>query len=154
VLSVDGLDSDDIQENGADLILDRLDGGSASNSAGLDTLIDVFGSACNLTSEPPCTGNVVLRVAFVQDGTSTAVTLENVTISVKDVDSNQFVEFSTVKSYRLSNTPATRLTVSTPSSGRTRFTSSPDSSSSSDQENWVEASFERLSYVDYRLGAN
>ena len=156
VLSVTDIDSDDNQTNGANNKLDNLDEGSSTNSSGLDTNLDVFGSSspeCNITTNPMCTGNAVLRVQFVQDGTTTAATLQNVKITVKDVDSRQFVEFASVQSYRLSSTPATRLTVSTPS-GRTRFTASSASSSSSDQENWVEVTFSQLSFLDYVIGAD
>jgi len=152
VLSATNIDSDDDSDDGADGLLDHLDEGDGADDSAIDLGLDVFGRDCDITSTPPCTGNVVLRVAFVQDGSNAAATLQNVKINVKDVDSRQFVQFSAVRSYKLN--PESYLTVSTPSTGSTRFTAPAISSSTSNELHWVEVDFAELSFLDITLGAN
>ena len=153
VLSVTNLDSDDDEISGANNKIDKVDDETPLSDE-IDLSIDVFGSACDLEAVPPCTGNTVIRVAFVEDETSIAATLRNVKITVVDIDSRQFVEYSAVSQYKLTTDPLTELTVSTPAAGRTRFTAGLAPSSSSHEENWAEVTFDQLSFVDIKIGAD
>ena len=155
LVSTSNLDNDDDYSNGVDNLIDYLDRSSSSAPNSLTTQIDIASGP-----EPIDIGEAVIRVAFVQAGTRTPLTLQNVIISVKDVDENQFVEFAAISSYKL--TSDTALQVATPTSdpslviaGSTRFFEPNGSSSSSTNEpNWVEVSYGQLSFVDIKIGSH
>ena len=154
LVSTTNLDSDDNYSDGVDNLIDYLDNSSSSFPNALRTQIDIASGP-----ETIDIGEAVIRVAFVQAGTRTPLTLQNVIISVKDVDYSQFVEFAAISSYKL--TSDTALQVATPTSdpslviaGSTRFFEPNGSSSSSTNEpNWVEVSYSQLSFVDIKIGS-
>jgi uncharacterized repeat protein (TIGR02543 family) len=157
VVSVTGIDSDDNHANGANNLLDELDENGSDGDA-IKLNLDVFGLDSQ-SGDTNFQGEAVIRVAFVQDNTSTAATLQNVVVNVKDIDSNQFVEFPGITSYLLSN--PTDLNVATNTThpnlvpaGSTRFFEPlGNSSQSTDEQHWAQISFSQLTSVDIKLGA-
>jgi hypothetical protein len=134
LVSTTNLDSDDNYSDGVDNLIDYLDNSSSSFPNALRTQIDIASGP-----ETIDIGEAVIRVAFVQAGTRTPLTLQNVIISVKDVDYSQFVEFAAISSYKL--TSDTALQVATPTSdpslviaGSTRFFEPNGSSSLTSQQ--------------------
>lgn len=113
VIAVVNLDSDDNNSNGTDLLVDNVDDDSSSG-LDLDLNIDVFGSGVVYTAPDPG-GYVDLKIEFFigDDDFSTPVTLENVALSVTDIDSRQYVRMNLPSSYALSTNPPSKLSVST-----------------------------------------
>ena len=154
LVSTSNLDNDDDNSNGVDNLIDYLDRNSSTNPNALRTQIDIASGP-----ETIDIGEAVIRVAFVQAGTRTPITLQNAVISMKDVDNSQFIEFAAISSYKL--TSDTALQVATPTSdpslviaGSTRFFEPNGSSSTSTNErNWVEVSYGQLSFIDIKIGA-
>lgn len=149
VIAVNNIDSDDNQANGADNLIDIVDENDSTTGRSINTRIDITGeSPTNLQ-----TGSVTYRIDFVQAGTNTAVTLQNIAINVVDIDSNQYVSFSGISAYELSATPATELSV-TSSNGVYEFKEPlGNSSSNSDQENWVLVEYSAANSVTFTMGA-
>jgi len=127
----------------------------------------------------PQLGFAVYDVNFVLGGTSTPVILRNVVVTVRDVDNDQFVEFSGLSSYTLASGRDTSLEIGA-YTGNAQFTAInrdgtleqltatvPDgsvmffatwSSSSSDpivdqEKFWVEANFGDVSTLRVKLGS-
>ncbi len=157
VLSTTGIDSDDNFASGANNLLDELD----ENGSGGDAIklnLDVFGQD-NQSGDTNFQGETVLRVAFLQSGTQNTATLQNIRVNIKDVDSNQFVEFASIASYLLASTTDLQVATNTSNpnlvpAGSTRFFEPNGSSSSStDEEHWVQVEFSQLSFLDIKLGA-
>ena len=157
VMSATGIDSDDDHASGANNLLDDLDDDGSPGDA-IRTRLDVFGLD-GQSGDTNFQGEAVLRVAFLQSGTQNAATLQNVAINVKDIDSRQFVEFAAISSYMLtSNTEISVATNTTDPSlvtaGSTRFFEpSGSESDEEDEENWVQVSYNQLSFVDIKVGA-
>ena len=154
LVSTSNLDNDDVYSNGVDNLIDYLDNSSSSFPNALRTQIDIAPGPDTIDI-----GEAVIRVAFVRAGTRTPLTLQNVMISLKDIDDSQFVEFAAISSYKL--TTDTALQVATPTTnnlvttGSTRFFEPNGSSSSStNQRNWVEVSYGQLSFIDIKIGAH
>jgi len=157
VMSATGIDSDDDHASGANNLLDELDDNGSPGNA-IRARLDVFGLD-NQSGDTNFQGEAVLRVAFLQSGTQNAATLQNVVINVKDIDSMQFVEFAAISSYKLTNNTEVSVATNTtnPSlvtAGSTRFFEpSGNGSSDTDEENWVQVSYNQLSFVDIKVGA-
>ena len=154
LVSTTNLDCDDNYSDGTDNLTDYLDRSSSSFPNALRTQIDIASGPDTIDI-----GEAVIRVAFVRAGTRTPLTLQNVLISVKDVDESQFVEFAAISSYKLTSDTALQVATNTsdPSlviAGSTRFFEPNGSSSSStNQRNWVEVSYSQLSIVDIKIGS-
>jgi|688.fasta_scaffold59443_2 LPXTG-motif cell wall-anchored protein len=160
VIDIENLDSDDNQANGVNDLVDNFDDNSSSSGKSIDVDIDVYGDPGDSEASPiipPAseTGWVTFRIDFVAADTNNAVTLENISIQVDDIDSNQFVRFAGVSAYELSSIPASELTVTTPSGSGSYEFKEPigASSSSSDQENWVVVEYAEASSITITLGA-
>ena len=91
-------------ENDADEVfpnkLDRLD--KTNELVTEDQAKELEAGFRNSASSENVEGYAIFDVQFVLSGTSTAVTLSNVVVSVADIDNNQFVQFSGLSSYKLS----------------------------------------------------
>ena len=148
ILDITNLDSDDVKANGADNFLDFFDRDSPSGRE-IDLSLDVFGDSGDVE-----TGSVTFRIDFVLDGTTDSVILENIGVLVKDIDSNQFVKFAGITGYELSATPPTELNVTSSGGLYTFAEPSGNSSSSSDEENWVAVTWDAISSVEIIAGAN
>jgi uncharacterized repeat protein (TIGR02543 family) len=103
-------------------------------------------------------GSVTYTITFVEGGTSTPITVQNVAISVSDIDRRQFAQFTGVTSYLLSNSTKlhaqTHNDVSTIPATAYRFWDWNNSSSdATTQTNWVEVRYESASSLDVILGA-
>jgi hypothetical protein len=110
--------------------------------------IDIFGASGAMES-----GSITIRIDFVAADTNDAVTLENVAMLVKDIDSSQYATFAGISKYELSSSPATELTVST-SGGAYEFKEpSGASSDTAHEENWVAVDYTRASSITIILGA-
>lgn len=132
-------------------VVDETDS-DAEDNINLELGIDVFGP-----SGTPSSGNVVLRVEFLESGSLVPVVLSNLSLFVADIDSNQFFQTSGLSSYRLS--ASTQLTARTNTDdptiprGSYRFVAPGVSSNSSDPEHWGEITISEASFVDFVLGA-
>jgi uncharacterized repeat protein (TIGR02543 family)/LPXTG-motif cell wall-anchored protein len=129
--------------------------------------------------ESPDLASLVYDIQFVRGGTSTAVLLQNVSLTVRDVDANQYVQFAGLSSYKLASgrdtawdgggdvdaytgavtlTGARRDTVSsfaisrTVPAGSVLFFASGESASS-DENHWVNVNFASVSNLRVTLGA-
>jgi hypothetical protein len=152
VIDIDNLDSDDNEANGQNLRLDEFDDSDLTTGKQIDLGLDVFG---NSDSSPPevQTGFVTFRIDFVEADTNDAATLQNISMRIDDIDSNQFAKFAGISAYELSATPATELTV-TSTGGAYEFKEPVGaSSSSSHQENWVVVEYASASSITITLGA-
>lgn len=145
--------------------VDRID----DNDNSTDLEVDFW----NVSATDGEEGYVVFDVQFVASGSSTPVNLQNVSITVTDVDNNQFVQFSGLASYRLANSRmATDVQAYTGSasfsaggvtqtptipSGSVRFFASGSSSSSDTLAervlHHVEVNYLEVSTVRIRLGS-
>lgn len=103
--------------------------------------------------DPSQEGHVDYTVAFHADNDpSTPVTLSNFSITVKDIDTLQYLAVENVDSFTLSQTPATNLTAR--SVGNTLFIEELGdiTSDDEDQDHWAVLSFDAASTVTLRLG--
>ena len=117
----------------------------------------------------PGEGRAVYDVQFVLAGSSTPVNLQNLAVTVRDVDNDQYVEFAALSSYVLSagrgagnvsaytgsaNLPLSfgQSVAATVPSGSVRFFASAGSSTS-DETHWVLANFAELSTLRVTLGS-
>lgn len=96
-------------------------------------------------------GYAEIRISFLDALDSSSVTLQNIALNIKDVDSNQFVELSP-SSYSLSSNPRTVLSVTDKGSGLFRFSSGPESSNDEDEQNWVFARYASASSITVIVG--
>jgi uncharacterized repeat protein (TIGR02543 family) len=154
LVSTSNLDTDDNYSNGVDNLIDYLDRTSTTDPNALRTQLDIASGP-----ELIDIGEAVVRVSFVRAGTRTPLMLQNVVISVKDVDDNQYVEFAAISSYKLTSNTAIQVATHTsdPSlviSGSTRFFE-PNGVSAlrTDEPNWAEVSYSQLSFIDIKMGA-
>lgn len=104
-------------------------------------------------------GYVEVTIEFFVSGTSTPVTLSGIKINVKDVDNNQWVEFSNIASYLLATgsnlVVQTNSTNSAVAAGSTRFwepNGEPDDVDS--PLFWAESTLNSTSSVVFRVGSS
>jgi hypothetical protein len=119
--------------------LDRSDG------ATIRTSIDALGGT---------DGYVEYTVSFHEDNDpETPIILTDFSVTVKDIDSRQYLAAQDVDSFTLSETPATKLTSRTV--GNTLFIEELNNveSETSDQDHWVVLTFDSASMVTLRLGS-
>lgn len=133
-------------------LFDQFDELSATTGKSINVDIDIFGASGAME-----TGSVSIRIDFVAADTSNAVTLQNISILVKDIDSRQYASFAGITSYELSSgtspSTATELVVST-SGGAYEFKEPTGASSDVvDEENWVAVDYASASSITFTLGA-
>lgn len=108
--------------------------------------------------------SVTYQLDFVEDNTSTPITLQNVAINVGDIDLLQFAQFAGITDYRLSSasgvSPTSTLSVLTPETatgsipaGSYRFQSTSGGSTAADEQNWVEVRYAQVNSLEIVLGA-
>lgn len=106
---------------------------------------------------------ITYRLEFVEDGTVTPITLQNVAINVGDIDIQQFAQFAGITDYRLSSastSPSSTASVLTPQTntgsipaGSYRFQSTSSQSTAADEQNWVEVRYAQVNVIEIVLGA-
>jgi LPXTG-motif cell wall-anchored protein len=99
-------------------------------------------------------GFIEYTVDFHADGDPTSpVAITDLTLTVKDIDSLQYVAAEDVDSFNLSSSPRTKLTPR--ASGHLLFIEELNDieSSSSDQDHWAVLNFDSTSTVNLRLGS-
>lgn len=149
VIDVSNIDSDDDESNGVNNLIDVFDESDVSTGQSINTRIDITGESPNDLQS----GFVTYRVDFVQAGTNNAITLQNISVNVADIDSNQYVSFSGISAYELSSSPSTELTA-TSANGIYEFKETQGfSSGNSDQENWVLVEFSAANSITFTMGA-
>ncbi|MDC6458312.1 Ig-like domain-containing protein [Alphaproteobacteria bacterium] len=89
------------------------------------------------------------RVDFLEAGTSTPITIANLSIVNKDVENREFVEYSGLTGYTLSS--PTNATVSV-NNGAYKFTGSGSSSDLTQQNYWIETSYSSVNSVTVNVG--
>lgn len=101
-------------------------------------------------------GSVTYQIDFVEGGSNTPITLQNVAIAVWDIDNKQYAQFAGITSYKMaSNTVLTAITNSSGvAAGSYRFHDAGNSSSdATDQPNWVEVRYAQVNSLQIVLGA-
>ncbi len=102
-------------------------------------------------------GYAEIYIEFLKGGTDDAVVLENVTISVYDVDDNQFVDFSGIASYNLSSDTILTPTETPANSGNWRFSEDNGVSTSTSVDSYtksrVTVKYDTLSQITLKMGA-
>lgn len=93
LVSIVSLSNSESADGLADNKMDRID--DNDNNSDLELSFRNSNTANGLE------GHVVFDIQLVLGGTSTPVTLQNVAVTVKDVDNNQFVQFSGLDYYNL-----------------------------------------------------
>ena len=93
LVSIVSLSNSESSDGLADNKMDRID--DNDNNADLELSFRNSNSANGLD------GHVVFDIQLVLGGTSTPVTLQDVAVTVKDVDNNQYVQFSGLNYYNL-----------------------------------------------------
>ncbi len=97
-------------------------------------------------------GSATLRIEFFRTGTSTPVSLSNLSATVVDIDNYQFVAASNVDTYQLSSSPATALVASTTGNRLTVREPVGAGSSDPDQDHWVVMNFNQASSLEFTVG--
>jgi hypothetical protein len=103
-------------------------------------------------------GKVRYLVEFTNSATGDPVELSGLSFSVRDVDETQYVQASDLKSFSLSSSPATELSVVTPNDdasvveGEIRFESPSIGVDPSDEEYWATLTLEDVSSFTLELG--
>jgi hypothetical protein len=103
-------------------------------------------------------GKVRYLIEFTDSATGDPAVLTGLRAVVRDVDETQYIQASEVKSYSLSSTPTTELSVITPNDnatvteGEIRFASPSIGIDPSDEDYWVSLSFEDVSSFTLELG--
>lgn len=175
VITVSGVEVDAIVEI---VELQNSESGSGLGDSKMDR-IDDNDSVADLevsfrnTASSPGLGFVVFDIQFVNNA-SEAVILENVALTVTDVDNDQFVQFGGLTSYRLADSRAASdvvagtgtasfttsgtnaLSATVPAGSVHFFASGNSSSGDSDAEkekHWVQAQFATVSELRIKLGS-
>jgi LPXTG-motif cell wall-anchored protein len=123
-----------------------LDSGTRDASGGLGS--EIIPDDSNLE------GYAEFTIAFHAAGDpTTPITLSNVSVTIKDIDNEQYIAADNVDSYTLSASPPTKLTARTV--GATLFIEelNGDSSSNEDEDHWAVLNFNSTSTITIRLGA-
>jgi len=96
-------------------------------------------------SESPAT----FRIDFLEGGTNNPIQVNNLALSIADVDAHEFISFAGITSYKLSS--PTQLTRTT-TSGTTRFHSSTTGGSNTDEKRIAEARYASAGSVKVSFG--
>ncbi len=99
-------------------------------------------------------GYAEFTIAFHAAGDpNTPITLSNVSVTIKDIDNEQYIAADNVDSYSLSASPTTKLSARTV--GATLFIEelNGDGSSDEDEDHWAVLNFNSTSTITIRLGA-
>ncbi|MDH6532735.1 putative repeat protein (TIGR02543 family) [Aurantimicrobium minutum] len=133
--------------------VDEAGAPSGATNAMINSTVNFSGSSDSIT----------YQLDFVEGGTTTPITLQNVAINVGDIDLQQFAQFAGITSYKLSaasQSPASNVSVLTPQTatgsipaGSYRFQSTSSSSTAANEENWVEVIYGQVNSVEIVLGA-
>ena len=123
----------------------NLDTGTRDASGGLGSYIE--------PDDILLEGFAEYTIAFHESGDPTAPINLSFSVTVKDIDHEQYVSADNVDSYTLSASPATQLSARTV--GSTLFIEEldGDSSDNEDEDHWVVLNFENASSITLRLGA-
>ena len=97
-------------------------------------------------------GSARVKIEFFQTGTSTPVSLTNLSATVVDVDNYQFMSAIDVDTYELSSSPATKLVASKTGNLLTVREPVGEGSSKSDQDHWVVMNFDQASSLEFTFG--
>jgi uncharacterized repeat protein (TIGR02543 family) len=101
-------------------------------------------------------GSQTYQIDFVEAGTNTPITLQNVAIVVWDIDYQQFAQFAGITSYKMDASSVLTATTNngTVPAGSYRFHDAGGSNSSaSSQPNWVEVRYAQVNSIQIVLGA-
>jgi uncharacterized repeat protein (TIGR02543 family) len=155
-------------------VIDVIFSIAAKTSGGSVNPVDASGAPAGATNSminstlgfSGSTDSVTYRLEFVEDNTTTPITLQNVAINVGDIDLQQFAQFAGITNYRLSTasstsptstlselTPQTTAQVGTIPAGSYRFQSTSGGSTAEDEENWVEVRYAEVNAIEIVLGA-
>jgi uncharacterized repeat protein (TIGR02543 family) len=152
VIDVTNINSGPNTDTVPDGLFDQFDELSSTSGKSINVDIDIFGASGAMQS-----GSVTIRIDFVAADTTNAVTLQNISMLVKDIDSRQYATFAGISSYELSSgtapSTASELTV-TSSGGAYEFKEPTGATSDSvDEENWVAVDYSSASSITFTLGA-
>ena len=132
VIAIENLDSDSMEE---------FDDESSSRGRHIYSGIDIDGES----------GFVKYRIDFVAADTTNGVTLQNISITVADIDVSQYAQFSGISAYELSED--SELTV-TSVAGNYEFKEPlGEGASYTDEENWAKVEYAEASSIVVTLGA-
>lgn len=155
-------------------VIDVIFSIAAKTSGGSVNPVDASGAPAGATNAminstlnfAGSTDSVTYRLEFVEDNTTTPITLQNVAINVGDIDLLQFAQFAGITNYRLSTLSATSPTstasvltaqttaqVGTIPAGSYRFQSTSGASTAEDEQNWVEVRYAEVNAIEIVLGA-
>lgn len=137
--------------------VDKIDEGQDSTAVNFDdTPMWVEIDPPGTNGEPAIggPGSATLRVDFfVSGGTFTApVTLNEIGITLKDVDSDQYVTFYDASSYALSSEPETVLTATVEDGDVTIADISGETASALDEENWATVTYAAAESITVTVG--
>lgn len=115
--------------------------------------IDPPGSSGSPATGGP--GSATFQIDFYEEGGdfTTPITLNEVAITVKDIDSLQSITFEDVSSYELSSVPETVLTATVDGEELTIAETEELSSDAVDEEHWVVVRFDSLNSITVTVGA-
>jgi hypothetical protein len=138
--------------------VDKVDEGQDTTDPNSDDTplwveIDPPGSNGELATGGP--GSAKLRIDFFDSasGFTTPVTLTNFAITVKDIDSRQFVTFYGVSSYFVSSDPASVLVVTEDGSNVTFAETLAESSNGDEEQHWAVVRYASASSVTFVVGS-
>lgn len=137
-----------------------LDGLAFEGTPGLMDYVDEAGDNWPLSpqidvDDADSSGYATLRIAFHASGDpSTPFTLDEVLMTVKDIDSEQFIAAPGVSSFSLSSSPATALTATVEGDVLTVAEVNDVGSSAEDEDHWAVLRFGSVSSITLTVGAN
>jgi hypothetical protein len=97
-------------------------------------------------------GSATIRIEFFRAGTTTPVSLSNLSATVVDIDNNQFVAVTNVDSYQLSSTPTTALVASVAGNRLTVREPVGEGSNDTEEDHWVVMNFNQASSLEFTVG--
>ena len=140
VVDVEGIEADGTLD-----LMDYVD--EAGDNWPLSPQIDVDDAATS--------GFATLEIAFHASGDpTTPVTIDDVLMTVKDIDSEQFIAAEGVSSFSLSSSPATALTATVDGDVLTVAELNDVGSSTEDEDHWAVLRFGSVSSITLTVGAN
>lgn len=148
-----------VGSQGIDAIVTIIDKTSASITVIDEGVPSQSAPGSNLNTQTTFSGSggsQTYRIDFVEAGTSTPITLQNVAIVVWDIDYRQFAQFAGITSYKMDASSVLTPTTNTGGvpAGSYRFHDAGNSNSSaSSQPNWVEVRYAEVNSVQIVLGA-
>jgi hypothetical protein len=151
ITDVDNLDAEANHNTSPDLKMNQLDESVSPDSGNwaLSPAIDVFGSGNNIVNQ----GSSTFEIEFFESGTTTPVTLTNLSVTIIDIDFAQYISAPDVTTLQLSSSPASVLEASTSGNVLTVRDPLDQGSSDSDQQNWVVMNFSSASSLEFTVGA-